>query len=163
MAWAAWAVPLAISVYGQLKQGQADAANQQSAAAMGDYNATVDMQNADSARLAADANEETQRRKDAMDRGAQIASLAENGIDLTSGTGADLVHQSSVNSELNALNVRYSGLTQAKQYEQQAVLDRYGANTYRVNASNIQQAAMLGAGARAMSGVSKYAFSNQNY
>lgn len=156
MAWAAWAIPLAISVYSSIKQGQNESANQQNAAQVNDYNAKVSEQNASNAYLAASANEEAQRRKDAMTQGSQIASLAENGIDITSGTGRDLVNQSSINSELNALNIRYQGVTQARQYEQQAVLDRYGANTYRVNASNALTAGYLGAGSKALSGYSRY-------
>lgn len=149
-------VSAVVGAIGQISQASAGAASQRNAAAAADYNATVNWQNAENARLAANANEEQERREAAMKKGSQIASLAENGIDLSSGTGTDLVNQSSLNTEMNALNIRYQGALQARAYESGATLDDFQARNARSNADSIETAGYIGAAGSVLSGVGNY-------
>lgn len=146
-----------IAAIGSMQQSNQAASQQQANANVADYNAKVSDQNATSALQAANANEEAQRRKDAMQIGAQKASLAENGIDLTSGTGSDLVQQSSLNAELDALNIRYQGKLQATAAKNQGILDTYSGTVSRSNAASITSSAPLGAATSALTAYGTYA------
>lgn len=131
----------------QQYQSQADAAN---------YNATVANQNAETALQASSANEEAQRRKSAQDMGHLRAGLAENGIGLDSGTATDLTEQSALNAEMDALNIRYQGQTQARAYKTQSALDTQAANQARSNASAAMTQGYLSAGSAALTGYGRY-------
>lgn len=131
----------------QQMNSQADAAN---------YNSIVANQNADTALQAASANEEAQRRKSAVALGQQRAGLAESGIGLNSGTATDLTEQSALNAEMDALNIRYAGQTQAQAYKTQSALDVQAAQQAKANASSAMTSGYLSAGATALSGYGKY-------
>lgn len=135
----------AMSAIGSIQQGesQAKAAN---------YNAAVEEQNAKNALQVANANEEAQRRKSAGDLGRMRASLAENGLSLTEGTGADLYTQSDKNAEMDALNIRYGGTVQN-------VNSRNQAQLFRMNASSARTAGYIGAASAFLSAGGSYALS----
>ena len=131
------------SALGAYQQGQAaeDAAN---------YNAQVADINAKNARITANVNEDAQRRKSASELGRLRAGLAENGISLTEGTGADLYNQSDMNAEMDALNIRYGGTVQSVNYQNQAKLDR-------MNAAAAGTAKWIGAASAYLNGAASYA------
>ena len=114
----------AVTAVGSIAQGNAAAAQAEGQANAARYNAQVNENNAQTALQAGNANEEAQRRKSAQQLGQQRAGLAENGIGLDSGTATDLTEQSAMNAELDALNIRYQGKTQAQAYRSGAALDR---------------------------------------
>lgn len=153
-------VATAVSAVGSIAQGNAAAAQQQSAANAANYNAQVGENNAQTALQASNANEEAARRKSAGDMGRLRAGLAENGVGLDSGTATDLTEQSAMNAEMDALNIRYQGKTQAQAYKSGAALDRMQAQQATANASSAQTSGYLTAGASALSGYGRY--SNYN-
>lgn len=137
----------------------ADAASEQAKSQQNafNYNATVANQNSENALAAASANEDAQRRASAVKMGSQVASLTENGVSVTSGSGADLVEQSDINSEMDALNIRYQGKLQSKAYKDQSALEMQQAAAAGNRASNASTAGYLGAGSSVLSSAGAYA------
>ncbi|CAB4122032.1 hypothetical protein UFOVP16_43 [uncultured Caudovirales phage] len=146
----------AVSAVGAIAAGNAQAASAKSAANAAQYNATIAEQNAQTALQASSANEDAQRRKSAVEMGRLRASLAENGVGFDSGSGMDLVTQSDMNAELDALNIRYGGQQQARAYRSQSALDTASAEQARLNASAASTGGYLSAGASALTGYGKY-------
>lgn len=139
------------SFAGSIMSAQNQAENYNRQAQAEEYNAAVNRQAAANALASANANEEAKRRENAMKIGAQKAGLIESGLDITSGTGADLVKQSALNTELDALNIRYQGALQAKGYTDQAGLNLMNASASRANAKAATGPGMwLSAGANAL-------------
>lgn len=150
------AISAAVGGIGAISSANAASAQQKSAAAAADYNATMANQNADTAMQAASANEEAQRRKSAVDMGHLRAGLAESGIGLGSGTATDLTEQSAMNAELDALNIRYQGKQQARDYKAQAALGQQQSAQSRSNAKAATTSGYLTAGASALSSYGTY-------
>lgn len=88
----------------------------------GDYNAKI-MGN-EAAVSGMESNQATlaQLRKGNMALGRSTAAAVEAGGGVQGSTGA-VLHQSATNAELDALNVRYSGLLRQNSYNEQAGLD----------------------------------------
>lgn len=126
-------VSTVISAVGAISQGQAQAASYQTQANAAEYNAKIEEDNAKQAKLEASIEEEAFRRRYRQTRGTQIAAIAQAGIGFE-GTGGDLIEQSDINAELDALNIRYEGEMRARQNLQQATLERYQASGARSNA-----------------------------
>lgn len=139
-----------------IASGNAAAAQAESQANAANYNAIMAEQNASTARQAANVNEEAMRRKTAHQMGQLRAGLAENGVGLNSGTAGDLTAESAMNAELDALNIRYSGATQARDYQAQAALGLQQAEQARNNAATARTSGYLTAGASALQGYGKY-------
>lgn len=151
----------AISAVGAIAQGQAQAASYQSQAQASDYNAQVNEQNAQQVRLEASREEDDFRRKYRQFRGSQIASVAQAGIGFE-GTGGDLIEESDINAEMDALSIRYEGEMRARQSLQQATLDRYDASASRLNAKSAKKAGYLaGTGALLSGGASTGSYVKQ--
>jgi hypothetical protein len=142
-----------MSAVSSAKTAKMQAESQENAA---NYNAALGQQNAESALQAGSANEEAQRRKSAVDMGHMRAGLAENGIGLDSGTATDLTEQSSMNAEMDALNIRYGAQNQARAYKSQSALDIQSAQQASSNAKAAMTQGYLNAGAAALSGYGKY-------
>ena len=106
--------------YSQSKQAQSAA----------HYQAQAQKVNAQNILSMASANEDALRRKSAQALGSQRAALAESGIALDYGTGADLTSSSALNAEMDALNLRYQGTINAQNSNSQADLDEYQAKAY---------------------------------
>lgn len=107
----------AMQVIGQLQQGKA-------AAAVGDRNAAMLEQNAAIERQQAGAREVAKRREAAQILGQQRAALAQSGGGM-GGSAADIMEQSTINSELDALTLRYEGEMRARGLQQEASMERY--------------------------------------
>lgn len=146
----------AFQALGAISQAGAASASYKAQAQTDAYNAEIARQRADNALQVANQNEETQRRKARQVIGAQRAALAEAGVDLTSGTGSDLLTQSYTNAELDSQNIRYEGALNAKALRDQSVLFDYDSQVARQNASRAMRSGILGAGAAALSGYGRY-------
>ena len=146
----------AVGAVGSIASGEAQARQQESQAAAANQNAIMARQQAESTLQAANANEEAQRRKSAVEMGRQIAGMAENGIGLDSGTATDLTEQSSMNAELDALNIRYQGQSQARALKYEAATDDWQADNLRKSANDTRIGSYLNAGASALSAYGNY-------
>lgn len=147
---------MALTAVSAIQQGRTASANAQAGADAATYNAAVGHQNAEAALRAGSANEEADRRKSAAEMGRLRAGMAENGIGLDSGTATDLTMQSSMNAELDALNIRYGAAQQAQALESGSVLDTMQAKQGRKNAKSAMTAGYLNAGASALSSYNAY-------
>lgn len=162
-------IMMAVAAAGSIMSSQAQAAAAKRQAQAQEYSAAVDRNNAilaqanaDNALKVASVQEDEKRRSNAMQLGAQRSALIESGIDTTSGSGADLVNQSAINNELDALNIRYGGQIKANSYLNQsnsalaqADLDTMAANNSRANARAATGPAMyIGAASSALSAYS---------
>jgi len=107
----------AVSAYSAIKQGE-------QAEAVGKYNATVARQQAESARRAADANAETQRRHYERILGAQRARYEASGVIGSEGSPLLVMMQSEEEAALDVARVRYGGTAQAYGLEAEARLQR---------------------------------------
>lgn len=145
-----------VGAIGAIQQGNAAAASENSAAQAARYNAEMDRQRAVMALQQGNAQEEASRRESRAKMGNLRAGLAENGIGLDSGTGADLVQESSLNSELDALNIRYNAQINARGYNEQAKLNDYSAEAARGRAKTARTAGFLGAAGSILTGAGGY-------
>lgn len=132
---------MGVSAAGSLFSGYSQAANSDANAKIANYNAAQARQASDQALRESSANEDAQRRKSAGEMSRQTAALAESGMGLDSGTAVDLTGQSSLNAELDALNIRYAGQLKSNAYQTQAVgfdneaaMDRANAKQQRIGA-----------------------------
>lgn len=155
-------ISTAFAAIGAISGANANAASLNSQANAQQYNATVERQRADAALQQGNAQEELQRRQARVEAGRLRAGLVENGLALDSGTGADLVNENSVNSEMDALNIRYNAQMNAKGYKDQAVQDEYGATVSRANASAAKKAGYMGAAGAVLTGAGNYYTGVQN-
>ncbi len=144
---AALAAPLmiassAFSAIGSIAQGNA-------ANAAAQANANAMNQQAEAESRAAGAREEQQRRANRQFLGGQRAALAQAGIGVD-GSAYDIARQSSINAEMDALNIRYEGNLRAKGLRDQATMQRFEGRQAR-------SAGFLGAGAAILQGAASYA------
>lgn len=153
------AVPFAAAAFqaaGSIFSGYSQSGNLKAQARVGEQNAQTADAFARNAQLEASANEDAQRRKSAGDMSRQTAALAENGIGLDSATAQDVTYQSALNSELDALNIRYAGQLKANQLYGEAANFRNEAAAARAGAKQAVIGGWLGAGASALSGYGSY-------
>ena len=111
MAW----IPIAIAVAGAVQQG---VAKKQAS----DFNAKVDFQEAQAARGSALNQENLQRRQSKELVGREEAAFGSSGAGY-GGSSATAIHESSLNTEMDALNTRYKGSLAAYGYLQQSSID----------------------------------------
>jgi hypothetical protein len=109
---------------GQISQGEAAgrAENRQ-----GD----LALQNATASRQQANADEERQRRMNALRMGEARAGAAESGFDSSSGSLAGLLVKNAGEMELDALTTRYKGQMEAISFENEAATHRANAKSAR--------------------------------
>lgn len=107
----------AVSAIGSIRQGNA-------ANAAAQANAQALKQRADAVRSATVGREEMQRAQARQVVGEQVAAGAESG-GMLAGSNLDLLRQSMFNAEMDALNIRYQGLTEGTSLENEARLERF--------------------------------------
>jgi hypothetical protein len=135
------ALGIGSSIFGAANAGSA----QKAAAAAARTEAAIARQNAVDSFRKGSAQELMQRRQARSEMGNLTTGILENGLDLSSGTGADLVYDSARNQELDALNIRHSAITTMNAYKQQALLKDYEAATAQAAAKQAQIGAWMGA------------------
>lgn len=105
--------------------------NQLKAQAQADqYNALVGRQKSAATLAASNQQEEQQRRVARLASGERRAAIAQSGAGL-GGSNADIDRQSEIMSELDSLNIRYTGQLQSGGLLNQANLDEASARSNR--------------------------------
>jgi cell division protein FtsL len=103
-----------VSAYGMYAQGQAQKK-------MADYNAKIQSQAATSRQQQAAFEADRLRERNRLLAGAQIAGASKSGLDI-SGSVSDVMNDSAVSGEMNALAAIYKGDVSASQYNASAEL-----------------------------------------
>lgn len=134
-------IPGALGAFGTLLQG-ADAKE------AGDFNAAMKDYAAQSTEQQAGQSEWRQRRAARIALGDQAAAMGEAGV-AGSPSSEAIQRQSSVDAELDALNIRYKGKLAAYGLRQQGRLDR-------LEGSNAQSEAQFKAGAQLLTSAANY-------
>lgn len=155
------AVQGGMNIMGNLFSGYANAANLERDARAAEFNAGLYIQNAARTRLEAGLNEEASRRASRRVLGEQRAMLIESGGSIT-GSAADVIRQSSIDAELDALSIRYEGDQAARSLEMDAIFARHDAAISRASAKGARRAALIGAGASAIGTASQYSQYKEN-
>jgi len=133
---------------------QAAAYNQQAEAS--ERNADIAQNQARQAYDAGLQNELGQRRSASQQQADIRASVAESGLDPSSGSALMFQQQSAENLEMDALTTRYQALLQGNSYEQQAAMDRYQAKALRASARDARASGRLGAATSILTSAAGY-------
>lgn len=142
-----------IGAAGQVQQAQAQAQAAEYNAKVADMNATL------SERRAKDAIErgavEEQKKRLEVQRllGTQTAAMAANGVDLTFGSPLDILVDTAVLGELDALTIRTNFAREAYDRKVDAVNQRAGATLNRMEAENARTAGYLNAAGTVLGGI----------
>lgn len=126
---------------GAIQQGSA-------ARAAGDYNATMLEQSAAVERQQTAAREDAKRREARMVMGSQRAAFAQSGGGM-GGSAADVMQQSAINAELDALTLRYEGDLRARGMQTEAASERFAGR-------QAQRQGYFGAAGSILSGAGQY-------
>jgi murein L,D-transpeptidase YcbB/YkuD len=150
------AVAGGLGAVGSIMQGnqQAAAYNQQAEAS--ERNADIAQNQARQAYDAGLQNELGQRRSASQQQADIRASVAESGLDPSSGSALMFQQQSAENLEMDALTTRYQALLQGNSYEQQAAMDRYQAKALRASARDARASGRLGAATSILTSAAGY-------
>lgn len=143
------AIPLFVgssiaNAYGQYQQGKEQAANLKTQSRIAARNAEILRTQARTARQQAGAQEEAQRREAQRFLGTQRAAVGQSGVGY-GGTVAQLLEDSAVQAELDALNIRYGGELQAADLTNQAGMSDTESQILRANAKAAKRAGVMGA------------------
>lgn len=149
-------ISTAFGVIGAIQQSNAMAASEKSNQYAAEWNAERDRQKADLALKQGNMREEAQRREARKAAGLLRAGLVENGLGLDSGTSADLVEESSLNAEMDALNIRYDAQLNASGYRDSALMNDQAAASAKSRASQAKQSGFWGAASSVLTGVGNY-------
>ena len=147
------AMGAATSVMGGMQA--AGQANAQAKAAGNE--AIIAQQQARTAQQVAAAQEGTQFQRNAMVEGSQLASIAQSGTGVTSVSAQNVMRQTAINDQLDALNIRYQGQLQAHDYGVQAQEAQTAQGIYKSNAQNALMSGYIGAGSALLSTGTSYA------
>lgn len=158
-----------VGAYGAIQQSEAQAQAAENQARAQQYQAELNQRNeqvannnAKAAYEQSNAREEAVRRRANAFFGEKMAGIAQSGTGFD-GSNLASIEQDRVNAELDALNVRYEGDTQAKglmvtaqNYGAQANLDTMAANQSNANAGAYRTAGYISAGSQLLSAPAKY-------
>jgi hypothetical protein len=136
-------VAYAVTATAAVRSAQAEEVNANAQADALEYNAKAMENQAQTAQAQANAAEELQRRRARQQEGSLRAALNQTGT--AGGTGIGVLEQSSVNAELDALNVRYEGQIKATALEDEAKLNRYEAKAERQRGKDAKRGGYLSA------------------
>lgn len=126
-----------MNVYGQHQQNKANREAME-------YNAAINMQNAELARQQGLAEAESQARDAKRTVGSMVASYGASGVQTDVGSPLDVLADSARMAMLDNLTIKYNAEMKARAYEQQAQLDLMGGGSSTANALGV-----LGAGLNA--------------
>lgn len=99
--------------------------------------------------------EQKERQKIARIKGAQVAAMAANGVDLTFGSPLDTLVDDAVIGELDALTIRRNAARESYDYSVQGVNLRADATLSRMGAGAARTGGWLAAGGTILGGASK--------
>lgn len=143
MCWMAL-IPVAISLVGGMMNAQN--AKQEGAFGAGMLNRNADMKDrtAQETIFAGDTSADWQRVRTGQAIGTQRAVQAANGIDVNSGSAAQLQDDTAMIGELDALTIQNNAAREAYGYRIQADQDRMNARQTLTNAGNKATGSILG-------------------
>lgn len=143
MCWMAL-IPVAISLVGGMMGAQN--ARQEGAfnAGMLNRNAALKEQAAQESIFAGNTSADWQRVRTGQAIGTQRAVQAANGIDVNSGSAAQLQDDTAMIGELDALTIQNNAAREAFGYQRQADQDRMNAIQTKINAGNNAMGSILG-------------------
>ena len=140
---------------GQIQQAQASSAAAKYQAQVGEMNATLAERRAKDA-IERGADEEQRKRQDvARIKGAQVAAMAANGVDLSFGSPLDTIVDTAVLGELDALTIRTNAYRESYDHQVDAVNKRAGAELSRSQAKSALAGGYLSAAGTVLTGGSK--------
>lgn len=157
LSMAASAASSAVSARGAVDTGQANADAATYQAAVARNNSTVAQSNAQYALSAGRQSEYAQRQKTAQMIGMQRAQMAANGIDIGSGTPANIQADTASVGEMDALTIRNNAARQAYGYQVQAADFDANAMLLDRTAANAKKAGNMGAFSSIVGGASSVA------
>lgn len=143
---------------GSIMGGSANAANLQAQQNAANYNAQLYNQQASQAMTTVQAQSNQQARQSREVLGQQRAAIAESGIGF-SGTGGDLIEDSTANAEFDRQNILYNGLLQSQGYASQAQQSSYEADIAGSQIGAARTAGYIGAASHLLSGFGGFALS----
>ena len=135
----------ATQAVGAIAAGNAQAAQYDAQAQAARYNADMQRQQAEVASAQAGAREDLQRKQARQIMGRQVAAGAQSGVNITTGTAADLFRQSLYDAEMDALNIRYDGELNRVGLLNQASLSDWEGQVAKKNSKSAQRAGYLNA------------------
>jgi hypothetical protein len=144
----------AFQVIGAISDANSKSDAYESQAAWNQYNATIDRQNADTARQQSASEQARQNRRARQVMGEQRAATAQSGTGF-GGSNADLLDQSATLAELDMLNIAYEGQMRARGQEIQAQGEDYSAGVNKGNAKRAKRAGIFNAGRSLLTGASR--------
>jgi hypothetical protein len=98
-----------VSAGGAVMQGQQAASSQRVQAQAASNEAILARQQAKTDLQIGASQEGTQRIKNAQVEGTQLAAISQSGIGVTSPSAQNVMRQTAINDQLDALNIRYEG------------------------------------------------------
>jgi hypothetical protein len=135
-----------VSAGGAVMQGSQASSQAKTQAAADRYEATLAQQQAKTDLQIGASQEGAQLQRNAQVEGTQQAAIAQSGTGVTSPSAQDVMRQTAINAQLDALNIRYEGQLNAHGEQVYAQEARTSANISDSNASNALMSGYLGAG-----------------
>ena len=140
---------------GQMQQAQATQAAANYNAQIGDMNARIAEQRADDAIDRGRTEEQRKRQEVAKLKGAQVAAMAANGVDVSFGSPLDTIVDTAVLGELDALTVRSNAHREAYDYRVDAANKRAGASLSRMQGESARTGGYLNAAGTILTGAGR--------
>ncbi|CCG40162.1 virion core protein, T7 gp14 family [Magnetospirillum molischianum] len=151
------AIGTGMSVYGQIQQGEQQKKMADYQAAVGEQNAKISDRAAQDAEERGRVAEQQQRLKTSQTIGTQRSALASSGVQVDSGSALDVVSDSSMLGEMDALTVRQNAEREAYQYKVQAYSSRTQSGMSTLAGKNAASNAAWGAGSTLIGGLGSVA------
>ncbi|EPY03485.1 hypothetical protein [Magnetospirillum fulvum] len=142
-----------MSAYGQMQQGEQQKKMADYQAAVGEQNAKISDRAAQDAEERGRVAEQQQRLKTSQMIGTQRSALASGGVQVDSGSALDVVADSAMLGEMDALTVRQNAEREAYQYRVQAYSSRTQAGMSTLAGNNAASNAAWGAGTTLIGGL----------
>lgn len=142
----------AVTAVGQVQQAQATASANRYQAQVQEMNATLAERRAKDAIERGAAEEQRKRQEVQRILGAQRAGMAANGVDLTFGSPLDVLTDTAVLGELDALTIRSNAYRESYDHRVDAVNQRAGATMSRMAASSASTGGYLAAAGTVLTG-----------
>lgn len=140
---------------GAIQTANAQSAAAKASASVNDMNARIADRAAKDALERGKKDEQQHRAKTAALIGQQRASMAANGVDLTFGSPLDLLVDTAVLGEMDALTIRSNAYKEERDIRQQANNFRTQAGVDRASASSIKTGGYLNAAGTLLGGGAK--------
>lgn len=134
-----------LQAFGAIAAANAQAAQHDAQAQAARYNADMQRQQASATAQQTSAREDLQRKQARQVFGRQIAAGAESGVNIATGSAADLFRSSLYDAEMDALNIRYDGELNRVGFLNQASLSDWEGNVAKANSRSARRAGFLSA------------------